>query len=100
MKEVENALAAEQSAGARMEASQRSVTAAKVAFMATQAQWDMGMASLLELEDARRQYAAAQDNVITAARDRALAWVSLVNATANSITLTPSITYEPDPLPQ
>lgn len=100
VKEVENALAAEQSAGARMEASQRSVTAAKVAFMATQAQWDMGMASLLELEDARRQYAAAQDNVITAARDRALAWVSLVNATANSITLTPSITYEPDPLPQ
>lgn len=100
VKEVENALAAEQSAGARMEASQRSLTAAKVAFTATQAQWDMGMASLLELEDARRQYANAQDNVITAARDRALAWVSLVNATANSINLTPSITHEPNSLPQ
>jgi NodT family efflux transporter outer membrane factor (OMF) lipoprotein len=84
VKEVENALAAEQSAGARMITSKQSEAAAKTAFTASEAQWKSGMASLLELEDSRRQYATAQDSVIGAARDRAKAWVSLISATGNS----------------
>lgn len=98
VKEVENALAAEQSAAERIESSRRSETAAKVALDAKQAQWEMGMSSLLELEDARRQYANAQNDVITAEHDRAAAWIALVNATANSINLKQSNPNEPNSL--
>lgn len=99
VKEVENALAAQQSAATRLASSQRAANAAQYAFSATQAQWDMGIASLLELEDARRQQATAQDNLILAARDQATAWVGLVNATANSLTLTQSQLHAADPVP-
>jgi len=89
VKEVENALTAQQSAAARLMSSQQSARAAEVAFNAMQAKWDNGTASLLELEDARRQYATAKDSVITAARDRATAWVELVRASANGINSSP-----------
>ncbi len=94
VQEVENALAAEQSASLRMVSSQQSAAAAKTSFTATQASWKSGMSSLLELEDSRRQYASAEDSVITAARDRAKAWVALVSATGNSITLIKSTDHE------
>ncbi len=100
VKEVENALAAQQSAEARLTASQESQAAAQVAFNAMQAKWDTGTASLLELEDARRQYAFARDSVITAARDRTSAWVELVRASANGITLTSSHDRESNVLSQ
>lgn len=104
VKEVENALAAQQSAEARIALSQQSEAAAQVAFNAMQAKWDNGTASLLELEDARRQYAIAKDSVITAARDRVSAWVELVRASANSIAFTSTQhqihDHEPDVLPQ
>jgi outer membrane protein, multidrug efflux system len=86
VKEVENALAAQQSAAARLDSSQQSAAAAQVVLNATQAKWDNGTASLFELEDAHRQYAIATDSVITAARDRASAWVELIRASANNLT--------------
>lgn len=78
--DIENALAAAASADARAEPARQSVDAARTALTALQAQWQAGAVSLFELEDARRQFASAQDNAIAAARDRALAWVSLVRA--------------------
>lgn len=41
--------------------------------------------NLFELEDARRQFAAAQDSASAAERDEAQAWVALVRASGNAI---------------
>jgi multidrug efflux system outer membrane protein len=90
VKEVENALARQHAAEARMQLSQQSVTAASVSLKGAEAKWKAGMNSLLELEDARRQYAVAQNNLISAAHDRAAAWTALVSATANSLNLNQS----------
>ena len=86
--DIENALAAAASADARAEPARQSVDAARTALTALQAQWQAGAVSLFELEDGRRQFASAQDNAIAAARDRALAWVSLVRA-SGQVAFTP-----------
>lgn len=96
--DTENALAAAASADARAAPARQSVDAARKVLDALQAQWQAGAVSLFELEDARRQYASAQDNAIAAARDRALAWVALVRASgqAPSVdTLTSEFTATP-----
>lgn len=95
--DIENALAAAASADARAEPARQSVDAARAALTALQAQWQAGAVSLFELEDARRQFASAQDNAIAAARDRALAWVSLVRAAGQApaaSTLIPQATLD------
>jgi multidrug efflux system outer membrane protein len=84
VQDTENALAAAASADARMAPAQESVDAARRVLDALQAQWQVGAVSLFELEDARRQFATAQDNAITAARDRAQAWVALVRASGQA----------------
>ena len=68
-----------QSAQARVENAQASVTRLTTLV-------EHGVAAQKELEDARRQYASAQDNAIVAARDRALAWVALVRAAGQAPT--------------
>jgi len=85
-RDTENALAAAASADARRATARQSVDAARSVLAALQAQWPAGAVSLFELEDARRQYASAQDNAIVAARDRALAWVALVRAAGQAPT--------------
>lgn len=86
--DIENALAAQKSADDRVISARESVAAAKTSFTATEAQWKQGVASLLELENTRRQYANAQSDAVNAERDRAKAWVLLVRATGNAITAT------------
>jgi multidrug efflux system outer membrane protein len=90
VKEVENALARQHSASLRIQLSRQSVQAAAISLKGAEAQWKAGTNSLLDLEDARRQYATAQDNLINAAHDRTEAWTALVSATANSLTLSQS----------
>jgi NodT family efflux transporter outer membrane factor (OMF) lipoprotein len=80
-RDVEDALAAGGSAQLRLATSRDAVAAAQQTLDATDAQWRAGAVSLFELEDARRQFAAAQDNAIAAARDAAQAWVGLIRAT-------------------
>ncbi|MBX3667140.1 MAG: efflux transporter outer membrane subunit [Rhodocyclaceae bacterium] len=91
VQDVENALAAQQSAAQRAEASAEQVTAARTTLQAVQAQWQAGAASRFELEDLRRQFSAAQDAEISARRDQVLAWTALVKATGAAITLYPEM---------
>lgn len=80
-RDVEDALAAQQSAVARVETSRQAVEAARFTFKANEARWRAGSIALFELEDSRRQLNRAQDDAITAATDRARAWVELVRRT-------------------
>lgn len=80
-RDIEDALAAQQSAVARVETSREAVEAARFTFIADEARWRAGSIALFELEDSRRQLNRAQEDAITAATDRARAWVELVRRT-------------------
>lgn len=84
---VEDGLAAQQSAEERKSTSSEAVTAASFALTANEVRWRAGAISQFELEEARRQYNAAMERSIGAARDDALAWVELVRATGNGFAL-------------
>lgn len=79
-REIEDALAAQQSAGERVETSRQAVEAARVALAANDARWRAGAISRFELEDSRREFNLAQESAIAALRDRAEAWVDLIRA--------------------
>jgi outer membrane protein TolC len=49
-------------------------------FMATQARYNGGLASLFELEDARRSAVQAQSALIDLQRERVTAWIALYRA--------------------
>jgi NodT family efflux transporter outer membrane factor (OMF) lipoprotein len=80
-RDIEDALAAQQSATARVETSREAVEAALFSFSANEARWRAGSIALFELEDSRRQLNRAHEDAITAATDRARAWVELVRRT-------------------
>lgn len=92
IQDVENALAAQASAQARMASAGEAVAAARTTLQAAESQWKVGAISLFELEDSRRQFASAQDAEISSRRDQVLAWVALVKATGGAITLNPEPT--------
>ncbi|MBT3068836.1 efflux transporter outer membrane subunit [Rhodoferax sp. U11-2br] len=83
--DVENALTGSASAYQRQSTAQESLEAAHVTLRATQAQWEAGAVSLFELEDVRRQHATAEDDVISALRDSAQAWIALVQSFGNTV---------------
>jgi NodT family efflux transporter outer membrane factor (OMF) lipoprotein len=80
---IEDALAAQQSAEQRLVTSQQATEAARFGLRANEARWKAGAISRFELEDTRRLYNSAQESAIAAARDRAQAWVDLVRASGN-----------------
>jgi NodT family efflux transporter outer membrane factor (OMF) lipoprotein len=80
VREVEEALVNLQSAIARSEDAQASVQGYDIAFNAIEARHKNGMASLIELEDTRRQRLAAELNAVSLERDRMLAWIALYRA--------------------
>lgn len=82
--DVENAMAAIESATQRRRGTLDAVTAAQRVLDATQARWNVGAVSLFEVEDARRQLAQAQDSAIAAAHDSSRAWVALVRASGHA----------------
>ena len=83
-RDVENALAAIQSADARLATTREAADAAQAALDATDAMWRAGAASLFVLEDARRLLASAQNDAIAAVQDSGQAWIALVLACGNS----------------
>lgn len=82
-RDIEDALAATNSAETRRQPTQEAVQAAHTSLRIAELQWTAGASTLLNLEDARRQYALTESDAISAARDRAQAWIALVRATGN-----------------
>jgi outer membrane protein, multidrug efflux system len=80
VREVETALVNLQSAQQRRPDVQAAATGYQASLNAAQSRYKAGLASLVELEDARRTALFAQQNLIALERDRRLAWVSLYRA--------------------
>lgn len=85
---IEDGLAAQQSAQARLQTSRDAVAAARFALTANEARWRAGAISQFELQESRRQFNSAQESAIAAARDNAVAWVDLVRLSGNGFDLT------------
>lgn len=83
VREIEDALAAQDSALRRLEVAQSALAAARYTLRANEARRQAGSISAFELEEARRQLHRAQESAIVAARDRAQAWVELIRRTGS-----------------
>ncbi|MBG6073458.1 MULTISPECIES: efflux transporter outer membrane subunit [unclassified Polaromonas] len=80
VREVEEALVSLQSTAARESDAQTAVAGYRAAFTGTEARYQSGLASLVELEDARRSQLAAQTTQVSLQRERLSAWVALYRA--------------------
>lgn len=80
VREVEEALVNLQSTDARSTDAAAASEGYRAAFTATEARYRAGLASLVELEDARRTALAADTNRLALQRERAAAWVALYRA--------------------
>jgi outer membrane protein, multidrug efflux system len=80
VKEVEEALLQIQVATDRQSDTDTAAKGFKEAFGAAQSKWKVGIGSLLELEDARRQSLAADVELGILKRDQLLAWIGLYRA--------------------
>ena len=80
VREVEEALVALQSTAERSDDSLIASEGFAASFRATEARFKGGLASLFELEDARRSALAAETALIDLKRERATAWVTLYRA--------------------
>ncbi len=80
VREVEEALVNLQSADARKADAEVSITGFAESLQATQARYSQGLASLVELEDARRSSLAAQSAQLALVLERNRAWVALYRA--------------------
>ncbi|PZU46067.1 MAG: OprM [Sphingomonas sp.] len=83
-RDVEDSLAAQQSATARIGTSNEALAAARYTLQANEARWQAGAIARFELEDSRRQYNLAQERAINATSDRARAWVALMRQTGSA----------------
>ena len=80
VREVEQALVMLESTQARDQDARTAVEGYRASFTATQARYDGGLASLVELEDARRTLLAAETELVALQRERAASWVALYRA--------------------
>jgi len=80
VREVEEALVQLQSAGSQQADSQLSADSFDDAYKAVQARFNGGLASLFELEDARRSANQAHSQLIEIERQRVAAWIALYRA--------------------
>ena len=80
VREVEEALVALQSTADRSTDAQVASAGFAAAFRGTEARFKGGLASLFELEDARRSALLAQTALIDLQRERASAWIALYRA--------------------
>ncbi|MBU0746571.1 MAG: TolC family protein, partial [Gammaproteobacteria bacterium] len=78
--EVEQALVRLQSTAERNASARTAAEGYRVSFDATEARWRGGLASLVELEDARRTSLAAENALIALQHERQAAWVALYRA--------------------
>ena len=80
VREVEDALIALQSSAARADDARTAAEGFEASYRATESRYTGGLASLFELEDARRSALAAQSALIELQRERVAAWISLYRA--------------------
>ncbi len=80
VREVEEALVSLESARARGEDAKTAAEGFRISFVATDARYRSGLASLVELEDARRTLLAAETALVGLQRERAAAWIALYRA--------------------
>ncbi len=80
VREVEDALLALQSTADRNGDAQVAADGFSASFRATQARYQGGLASLFELEDARRSAVQAQSALVELQRERVAAWIALYRA--------------------
>lgn len=80
VREVEEALVNLASTDARSGHAKTALEGYRVSFVATEDRYKNGLASLIELEDARRTRLAAENTVVNLARERSAAWVALYRA--------------------
>ena len=78
--EVEQALVRLQSTAERADSARAAVQGYRTSFDATEARWRGGLASLVELEDARRTALAAENALVALQHERMAAWVALYRA--------------------
>lgn len=78
--EVEQALVRLASTAERSSDAQRAAAGYRQSFEATQARWRAGLASLVELEDARRAQLASETALVTLQQERMAAWIALYRA--------------------
>jgi NodT family efflux transporter outer membrane factor (OMF) lipoprotein len=80
VREVEEALVTLESAKSRTQDAYTAMEGYRASFTATQARYDSGLASLVELEDARRTALAAETAWVALRRERVTAWIALYRA--------------------
>ncbi|MGE4240250.1 efflux transporter outer membrane subunit [Ramlibacter sp.] len=80
VREVEVALVDLDSARARSEDAVIAVEGYRASFVATEARYRSGLASLIELEDQRRVMLAAETALVALQRERVAAWIALYRA--------------------
>jgi outer membrane protein, multidrug efflux system len=80
VREVEEALVSLNSTAARGEDARVAVEGYRASFDATEARYKGGLASLVELEEARRNRLASENALVTLERERRAAWVALYRA--------------------
>lgn len=79
--EVEQALVNLESARSRDQDARAAAEGYRASFTAVESRYRAGLASLFELEDARRTLLAAETALVALQRERAAAWVALYRAT-------------------
>jgi outer membrane protein TolC len=80
VREVEQALVMLESTQSRNQDARTAVEGYRASFIATEARYQGGLASLVELEDARRTLLAAETAFVALQRERAASWVALYRA--------------------
>jgi len=80
VREVEEALVNLESARLRNEDARVAAEGFRTSFIATEARYRSGLASLFELEDARRTALAAETALVGLHRERGAAWIALYRA--------------------
>lgn len=80
VREVEEAMVNLESTALRNEDAKVATEGYRVSFNATQSRYQNGLASLVELEDARRTRLAAENTLVALERERRSAWVALYRA--------------------
>lgn len=93
VRDTESALLALRGAAARREDARHAVQGFERSYWATDALYRGGLASLFELEDARRSMLAAHTALVDQQRDSATAWIALYRATSG---WTPSAPHTQD----
>jgi outer membrane protein, multidrug efflux system len=86
VREVEESLVNLQAAKERMAQTKAAAEGYGASLAATQSRYRSGLASLVELEDARRTALFAQQNQLAVERDRIAAWINLYRATGGGWT--------------